>query len=96
VRIDSDSAAPAAPPATWAEPDPRLLAAAKQFEQQLLSILTRELQQTAGSLGGDDEGSGPTQSTQAGLLSDTLAQAVTDVGGIGLAAELTRSIGGPR
>jgi Rod binding domain-containing protein len=98
VRIGADAASPAAPPGgAAATPDPRLADAAKAFEQQLLSILTRELQRTATLLGSDGDSSGDTSQPgglDGGMLSDTLAQALSDAGGVGLAAELTRPLGG--
>ncbi|ACG73735.1 Peptidase M23 [Anaeromyxobacter sp. K] len=76
--------APAAAPAA----DPRLREAAQALEAMLL----REIVKTSGAFrGGEGAGAG----VRADLFADALSDAVARSGGIGLAGEITRSLGGP-
>ncbi|ACL65943.1 Peptidase M23 [Anaeromyxobacter dehalogenans 2CP-1] len=75
--------APAAAPAA----DPRLREAAQALEAMLL----REIVKTSGAFrGGEGAGAG----VRADLFADALSDAVARSGGIGLAGEITRSLGG--
>jgi Rod binding domain-containing protein len=77
-------AAPARP-----EADPKLRSAALQFEELLVRQLTQVLADTAK---GDDESGDSTTSFYADQLPAALASAITDAGGLGLAAELERAL----
>jgi Rod binding domain-containing protein len=86
-RVDISAARPAQ------ERDPKLHQVAVDFERQLVEQLAKQLVATAQPAG--DEGS--EQSAASGLYRDlipqTLADAVSKAGGIGLAPELERSLG---
>ncbi|GAO04635.1 M23 family metallopeptidase [Anaeromyxobacter sp. PSR-1] len=76
-------------PAAGAAPaaDPRLREAAQALEAMLL----REIVRTSGAFrGGEGAGAG----VRADLFADALSDAVARSGGIGLAGEITRSLGG--
>ncbi|ABC81121.1 M23 family metallopeptidase [Anaeromyxobacter dehalogenans] len=76
-------------PAAGAAPaaDPRLRDAARDLEAMLL----REIVRTSGAFrGGEGAGAG----VRADLFADALSDAVARSGGIGLAGEITRSLGG--
>ena len=90
-------------PTTLMPPDVRaagpkaqaVYAAGLAFEQQLIQQMTTSLSSLVSSDGddgdGDDDGSADAASSQiASMLPQALAQGVTDDGGLGLAAELTR------
>jgi Rod binding domain-containing protein len=106
VTVDPIATPAAGPaPAAAAQPDSKLLTAAKGFEQLFVSTLVQQLQETT-QLGGDDSGDdsgdddpgvdagagGASLGPYQGLVSDALARALTGTGGLGLADQLASSI----
>ena len=89
LNIVEPVAAQAATPAASTEVDPKLHRAALQFEQLLVRQLTQILADTAKP----DDGEGDsTTAFYADQLPDALASAITEAGGLGLAAELERAM----
>lgn len=88
MRIDSDSKGTL----TEAQltPQPRLVRAAHEFEAQMMKELLKPLEQSSG-LAGDDEDAG-----SAGALgefaTESLAQAMSQQGGMGIANRLIQSM----
>jgi Rod binding domain-containing protein len=69
-------------------------AAALNFEQMLVKQLTKSLSDSAAIGGGDDEESGEGGSPQAyrDMISDNLATAITQGGGLGIAGDLYKQV----
>lgn len=65
---------------------------AEQFEGLLMQQLWSIMRKTAGGLGG---GSGPGAGMYAHMMDEAVAGQLTRAGGLGLAAQLERSLGGP-
>jgi len=70
---------------TAGKADQQRYAAALSFEETLTQQLTQQLSATTGD---DDEGDDATTSAYQQLLPDTMAQVLTQAGGLGLAREL--------
>ena len=68
--------------------------AAMNFEQMLVKQLTKSLSDSAAIGGGDEAGEGQGGSPQAyrDMISDNIATAITQGGGLGIAAELYKQI----
>ena len=72
--------------------DPKLKQAAQGFEQQLVSILVQQLQQTAQS--DDDESGTGALGAYGSMLPDALSSSLEQSGGLGIADEITRAVQG--
>src|SRR4051812_30683362 len=99
--IENIQSTTAAAPAASASRDPKLWAAAKQFEQVLTEQLVKQMQATAqpsnddsGDDGGDDTtgGQDAVSNMYTQMLPGALSQAVSDGGGLGLAQKLYDSM----
>ena len=88
MQVMSESAVAAA--GTQATPQPRLVHAAHEFEAQMMKELLKPLAQSSG-LTGDDSDAG-----SAGALgefaTESLAQAMSQQGGLGIATQLIHSL----
>ena len=79
-------------PATAAKPsDPKLERSAHQFEASLMAELSKPLQESDGLTGDGDAGEG-SGGALAGFASESLAQAISERGGFGIAARILRQL----
>ena len=73
--------------------DPKLYAAALDFERQLVELLAKGMQATSEPLAQDDAGRGVSELYRSQLPA-ALADSVRNAGGLGLAPELYRALAG--
>ena len=86
TSVETAAAAPATPSI-----DPKLHEAALQFEELLVRQLTQVMADSAKGPEGEDGGDAAS-SFYADQLPETLASAIKDAGGLGLAAELEKAM----
>lgn len=86
------SALTAASGASNATPQPRLVRAAHEFEAQMMKELLAPLSQSSGLVGDDADSDSGSAGALGSFATESLAQAISQHGGLGIAKELVQSL----
>lgn len=71
---------------------PRLVSAAHEFEAQLMKELVKPLNQTNSLTGEDNDSDGGENSTLGAYATDSMARALSDHGGLGIANQIIHQL----
>lgn len=78
--------------ASNATPQPRLVKAAHEFEAQMMQELLKPLAQSSGLTSDDSDGDSGSAGALGSFASESLAQALSQQGGLGIARELIHTL----